>query len=147
MIHKSRSIASESEPRGLAPEQIFKLAQEPKLHIAAGSSRQFYDNRPGGQSEPVSFLAMTSESSTKTAPVIVITGTPGTGKTTTAQLLAEESPVSLKHINIGEWVKEKDLHEGFDEDWQSYTVDEDKVPRISYRHLLISDMTTMIATA
>ncbi|KAF9452630.1 P-loop containing nucleoside triphosphate hydrolase protein [Macrolepiota fuliginosa MF-IS2] len=60
-------------------------------------------------------------------PVIVITGTPGTGKSTHAQLLAKESPVPLKHINVGEWVKEKSLYEEYDEEWQSYTVDEDKL--------------------
>lgn len=61
------------------------------------------------------------------APVIIITGTPGTGKTTHAQMLAEESPTPLKHINVGDLVKEKGLHEEYDEEWQSYTVDEDKV--------------------
>ncbi|KAI0094725.1 P-loop containing nucleoside triphosphate hydrolase protein [Irpex rosettiformis] len=60
-------------------------------------------------------------------PVIIITGTPGTGKTTHAQLLAEESPVPLKHINVGDLVKEKNLYEEYDEEWQSYTVDEDKL--------------------
>ncbi|KAI0936202.1 hypothetical protein AcV5_004399 [Taiwanofungus camphoratus] len=61
------------------------------------------------------------------APVIVITGTPGTGKTTHAQLLVDESPVPLQHINVGEWVKQKGLYEAYDDDWQSYTVDEDKL--------------------
>ncbi|PAV22013.1 P-loop containing nucleoside triphosphate hydrolase [Pyrrhoderma noxium] len=60
-------------------------------------------------------------------PTILITGTPGTGKTTHAQLIAQQSPVPLKHINIGDLVKEKGLHDGFDEEWQSYIVDEDKV--------------------
>jgi len=63
----------------------------------------------------------------KSAPVIVITGTPGSGKTTHAQLLAQESPLPLKHINIGEWVKERGLYESYDDEWQSYTVDEDKL--------------------
>jgi adenylate kinase len=67
-------------------------------------------------------------------PVVLITGTPGTGKSTTAQLLAQESPVPLQHINVGEWVKEKGLHEGFDTEWQSYIVDDDKVS------LLIPDL-------
>ncbi|TBU64945.1 P-loop containing nucleoside triphosphate hydrolase protein [Dichomitus squalens] len=66
-------------------------------------------------------------SSSNKGPVIIITGTPGTGKTTHAELLAQESPVPLKHINVGEMVKQKNLYEAFDEEWQSYTVDEDKL--------------------
>ncbi|KAJ3936358.1 MAG: AAA domain-containing protein [Lentinula lateritia] len=61
------------------------------------------------------------------SPVIIITGTPGTGKSTHAQLLANESPVPLRHINVGDLVKEKGLYEDYDEEWQSYTVDEDKL--------------------
>jgi len=63
----------------------------------------------------------------RTSPVIVITGTPGTGKTTHAELLAAQAPVPLRHINVSEFVKEEGLHEGFDEEWQTYTVDEDKL--------------------
>jgi len=60
-------------------------------------------------------------------PVIVITGTPGTGKSTHAELVASASPVPLRHINVGELVKKRSLHSGYDEEWQSYTVDDDKV--------------------
>jgi adenylate kinase len=60
-------------------------------------------------------------------PVIIITGTPGTGKSTHAQLLQDASPVPLKHINVGQLVKDNAFHHGFDQQWQSYTVDEDKV--------------------
>lgn len=67
------------------------------------------------------------ETAPRTSPIIVITGTPGTGKTTHAELLAVDSPVPLRHINVSELVKEKALHDGFDEEWQSYVVDEDKV--------------------
>jgi adenylate kinase len=67
------------------------------------------------------------ESRPRLDPVIVITGTPGTGKTAHAQLLQSESPVPLKHINVGDLVKEKGLHKGYDAEWQSYIVDEDKV--------------------
>jgi len=60
-------------------------------------------------------------------PVIIITGTPGTGKTTHAQFLVNESPIPLKNINVSEWVKERDLFEEYDQEWQSYTVDEDRL--------------------
>ena len=67
------------------------------------------------------------ENTPRSSPVILITGTPGTGKTTHAQLLVDQSPVPLQHINVSELIKEKMLHDGFDEEWQTYIVDEDKV--------------------
>ena len=60
-------------------------------------------------------------------PVIILTGTPGTGKSTHAELLANESPIPLRNINVSEYVKERGLYENYDEEWQSYTVDEDRV--------------------
>lgn len=60
-------------------------------------------------------------------PIIILTGTPGTGKSTHAELLVNESPIPLKTINVSEWVKERGLYENYDEEWQSYTVDEDRV--------------------
>ncbi len=66
------------------------------------------------------------------SPVIIITGTPGTGKSTHAQLLANESPVPLQHINISDWVKEKGLYEDYDPEWQTYNVDEDKVRQSAF---------------
>ncbi len=68
---------------------------------------------------------MSNEQPPRQHPTILITGTPGTGKSTHAALLAQQ--VHLNHVNVGDLVKEKGLHEGFDEEWQSYTVDEDKV--------------------
>ena len=62
----------------------------------------------------------------RTQPTIILTGTPGTGKTTHGELIAAQVP-ELKHINVGDMVKERGLHEGWDEEWQSWNVDEDKV--------------------
>lgn len=59
-------------------------------------------------------------------PNIVVTGTPGTGKSTHAQLLVDSSPVPLRHLNVAEIVKEKKLYENYDQEWQTYIVDEDK---------------------
>lgn len=74
-------------------------------------------------------------STTKTSPVIVITGTPGTGKSTHAELLVQESPVPLQHINVSEFVKEKELYENFDAEWDTHIVDEDKARTRTVRRL------------
>ena len=72
-------------------------------------------------------MSDTGEHPPRKYPILVITGTPGTGKSTHAGLVASQSSIPLKHVNVGELVKEKGLHEGFDEEWRSYIVDEDKV--------------------
>lgn len=56
---------------------------------------------------------------------ILITGTPGTGKTTLAANLAALEP-RMTHVNISELVERKGLHEGRDEDWDTYIIDEEK---------------------
>lgn len=61
----------------------------------------------------------------RTQPNIIITGTPGVGKTTHAEALAEKT--GLKHISVNQLVKDKGCHEGWDEEYQSWIVDEDKV--------------------
>lgn len=57
-------------------------------------------------------------------------GTPGTGKSLHSVLLSQSLQTSvtpLVHLNIGDIVKEKGFHEGWDEEWQSWTVDEDRL--------------------
>jgi hypothetical protein len=61
----------------------------------------------------------------RTLPNIIITGTPGTGKTSHSELLAERT--GLRHISVNEVVKDKECHEGWDDEFQSWIVDEDKV--------------------
>lgn len=58
-------------------------------------------------------------------PNILITGTPGTGKTSTAAALAEAT--NLRHINVGDLVKEKNLHDGWDEEFDCYVMNEELV--------------------
>lgn len=59
-------------------------------------------------------------------PVILVTGTPGTGKTLHSTVLSHELDDAV-HLNVGDIVKAHNLHEGWDEEWQSYTVDEDRL--------------------
>jgi adenylate kinase len=61
----------------------------------------------------------------RTRPNILITGTPGTGKTTHAELVA--SATGFRHVNVGDLVKMHDLHSGWDERFEAYLLDEDKV--------------------
>lgn len=58
-------------------------------------------------------------------PNIIITGTPGVGKTTHAEQLARAT--GLKHISVNQIVKDEGFHEGKDEETGSWVVDEDKV--------------------
>lgn len=58
-------------------------------------------------------------------PNILVTGTPGTGKTTTSEMIAEAT--GLQHINVGELVKTNQFHEGYLEEYDTHILDEDKL--------------------
>ena len=60
----------------------------------------------------------------RTRPNILVTGTPGTGKTVTAHTLAEKT--GLNYINVGDLAKEKHLYDGWDEEYGCQVLDEDK---------------------
>ncbi|OBT78488.1 hypothetical protein VF21_00979 [Pseudogymnoascus sp. 05NY08] len=61
----------------------------------------------------------------RTKPNIIITGTPGVGKTTHCETLA--ASLGLKHLSINTIVKDRACHDGWDEEYQSWIVDEDKL--------------------
>ena len=65
-------------------------------------------------------------------PNLIITGTPGTGKTSHCELLAERT--GLKHVSVNQVVKDRECHEGWDDEFQSWVVDEDKVRSILFTH-------------
>lgn len=65
-------------------------------------------------------------------PNIIIAGTPAVGKTTTVtEILSaatESDPsIPLKHLSINDLVKSRGCHEGYDEELQTYIVDDDKL--------------------
>lgn len=54
-----------------------------------------------------------------------MTGTPGVGKSTLAEQVAEQTGMEV--ISVSNLVKDKGLYEEFDDQTQSYVIDEDKV--------------------
>ncbi|KXJ93180.1 AAA domain-domain-containing protein [Microdochium bolleyi] len=66
-----------------------------------------------------------SNATTRALPNIIVTGTPGVGKTSHCEALAERS--GLRHVSVNQVVKDKQCHEGWDEEYQSWVVDEDKL--------------------
>jgi adenylate kinase len=64
-------------------------------------------------------------------PNILITGTPGVGKTTTCSALVASASASadgcLRCLSLNALAKEHDCYSGWDEDLQTHVLDEDKV--------------------
>ena len=61
----------------------------------------------------------------RSRPNILVTGTPGSGKTCTSALIAERC--GFAHVNVTELVKAEELHDGMDEKWDSLILNDDKV--------------------
>ena len=119
-------------PNGLSKE--CRVPRHAASHIfgnASASSRaQTLTQTLGGGQK--SFLASdystgasTHSNMSRTHPNIIITGTPGVGKTTHCELLATNT--GLKHLSINQTVKDRGCHDGWDAEYKSWIVDEDKV--------------------
>ncbi|KAJ2723443.1 factor activating pos9 [Coemansia sp. Benny D115] len=61
----------------------------------------------------------------RSSPNILITGTPGTGKTTTAEMLSLAA--GLQKITVGDLIQANNLHDGYNEEFDTYWLNEDKV--------------------
>ncbi len=61
----------------------------------------------------------------RSRPNVLVTGTPGTGKTTLSALLAQR--IGFAHVCLGEVVKQEGLHAGYLAEFDSHELDEDKI--------------------
>lgn len=59
---------------------------------------------------------------------VVVTGTPGTGKTKVAKALAKK--YKLKYIDLSKVIKEKKLYESYDRKLKTYIVDIKKIKKL-----------------
>lgn len=64
-------------------------------------------------------------------PNIIITGTPGVGKTSHCELLAQAT--DLVHLSVSKVVKDRACHDGWDNEFRSWIVNEDKVSLVTER--------------
>lgn len=63
----------------------------------------------------------------KIGPNILITGTPGVGKSALCLALTEKVPEGIQWINIGKFAKDNDLLGAYDEIYQCHELEEDKI--------------------
>ncbi len=61
---------------------------------------------------------------------LTITGTPGTGKTSVSEKLANLMKMKVVHLN--EFIKENKLYERYDRKYKSYEIDPKKIRRIKF---------------
>ncbi|KAL3445168.1 AAA domain-containing protein [Aspergillus insuetus] len=61
----------------------------------------------------------------RTSPNIIITGTPGVGKTVHCEQLAQDT--GLRHLSINQIAKDRGCYDTYDEELKTWVVDEDKL--------------------
>ena len=89
------------------------------------------------ESTPEDGLTLKSKKSKGvTGPNILITGTPGTGKSTLAKRLGE-SFSRFQIVHVGDLAKERDLLGDWDEEYQSHELDEDGL--VDYLEPLVAE--------
>jgi adenylate kinase len=72
--------------------------------------------------------ALVDSSSDRQRPNILVTGTPGTGKTTLTESICDR--LGFTNINVGELVKTHECYERKDEEMDTYILDEDKEDKL-----------------
>ena len=70
----------------------------------------------------------TATNGTRSRANILITGTPGTGKTVLGTELAKRT--GMNYVNVGELAKENNFYEGWDDKYQCHVLDDERVTEL-----------------
>ena len=62
-------------------------------------------------------------------PNVLICGKPGTGKTTLASMVCTRMP-TLRQVSVGQLVKEKGFHSGYDDAFDTFILDEQSEEKV-----------------
>jgi adenylate kinase len=73
----------------------------------------------------------------RTSPNIIITGTPGVGKSSHCEILVQRT--GLKHLVINQVAEQRGCFDGRDDELNSWIVDEDKVGLHTFSQWRISN--------
>lgn len=73
-------------------------------------------------------MAEAAPAQARRRPNILITGTPGTGKTCTSELVKEMT--GFKYVNVGEVIRTHEFHAGKDPEFDSFILDEDSEDKL-----------------
>mmetsp|Transcript_27538 Transcript_27538/g.39428 ORF Transcript_27538/g.39428 Transcript_27538/m.39428 type:complete len:183 (-) Transcript_27538:3004-3552(-) len=71
-------------------------------------------------------------------PNLLITGTPGVGKTSTASLIAARIP-QMRHVCVGDLVKQHKCYEGLDSEYDSLVLNEEKLLDIMEKMIAVAE--------
>jgi adenylate kinase len=74
--------------------------------------------------------------------IIIVTGTPGVGKTVLSKLIAKETQAI--YLNIGDHVKGEKLYSKFDRSTKSYVIDERRLRKSLYQFFKAHDQRKMV---
>lgn len=74
---------------------------------------------------------------------IIVTGTPGTGKSTFSKKLCAEN-VELEYFDLNDYIKKNKLYDSFDEELDTFVVDEDVVSEILIPLITSSEKTILV---
>jgi hypothetical protein len=111
-------------------------------HTRTRAHHHRIQNRQGKESEKK------AKSEMRKQPNILVTGTPGVGKSTHCTQIAEQT--GLKHLDVNAVAKEHDCYDGYDEELKSHILDEDKVCvflRITFSDLALYSLSLSLSTS